>query len=117
MRAISFYKTESGQSPVEDFLRSLSDKERQKISWVLTLVRDHQVVPREYFKKLQSTNGIWEVRASFSGNAIRLLGFMDRGKFVVLTNGFIKKTQKTLSQEILLAEQRKKEYEKRRDYR
>jgi len=108
---------ESGKSPVEDFLRSLSDKERQKISWVLTLVREHQVVPREYFKKLQSTDDIWEVRASFSGHAIRLLGFMDGGTLVVLTNGFVKKSQKTPAQEIALAEKRKKEYEKRREYR
>ena len=100
---------------MEDFLRSLSDKERQKISWVLTLVREHQFVPREYFKKLQCTDDIWEVRASFSGNAIRLLGFMDGGKLVLLTNGFLKKSQKTPAHEIALAEQRKKEYEKRRE--
>jgi len=38
------------------------------------------------------------------------LGFLDKGNLVILTNGFIKKTQKTPPQEIDLAEERKKEY-------
>jgi phage-related protein len=113
MRSIIFYTTPSGQCPVKDFLATLPDKERQKVAWVLTLVRDFQIVPREYFKKLQNTNGIWEVRSSHGSNASRLLGFLHEGNFVVLTNGFAKKSQKTPAQEIALAELRKKDYEKR----
>jgi len=41
--------------------------------------------------------------------SIRILGFIHRGNFVVLTNGFIKKSQKTPQGEIQLAETRKKE--------
>jgi phage-related protein len=77
------------------------------------MVRDFQIVPREYFKKPQNTNGIWKVRSSHGSNAIRLLVFVHEGQFVVLTNGFSKKSQKTPAQEIALAEQRKKDYEKR----
>jgi phage-related protein len=97
------------------FLTSLPDKERQKVAWVLTLIRDVQMVPKEYFKKLQNTDGIWEVRSSQGGNAVRLLGFMHEGNLVVLTNGFTNKSQKTPAQEIVLAEQRKKDYEKRQE--
>ena len=97
------------------FLTSLTDKERQMVAWVLTLIRDVQMVPKEYFKKLQNTDGIWEVRSSQGGNAIRLLGFMHEGNLVVLTHGFTKKSQKTPAQEIVLAEQRKKDYEKRQE--
>ncbi|MEI6651455.1 MAG: type II toxin-antitoxin system RelE/ParE family toxin [Chlorobiaceae bacterium] len=50
----------------------------------------------------------------FSNNAFRLLGFLDKGRFVILTNGFSKKSQKTPHQEIALAEQRKKEYQERK---
>jgi phage-related protein len=35
---------------------------------------------------------------------------MDKGSLVILTNGFIKKSQKTPDQEIALAEQRKNIY-------
>ncbi len=69
---------------------------------------------QEYFKKLQNTDGIWEVRVQFGNNAFRLLGFIDNGKFVIMTNGFSKKTRKTPQQEIALAEQRKKEYQERK---
>ena len=93
--------------------KGIPDKERQKVAWVLTLVRDFQIVPKEYFKKLKNTDGIWEVRSSHGSNAVRLLGFVHKGSLVVLTNGFMKKSQKTPAQEIALAEQRKKEYEKR----
>ena len=72
------------------------------------------MVSQEYFKKLQNTDGIWEVRVQQGNNAFRLLGFMDGGKLVILTNGFFKKTQKTPPQEIALAEQRKKEYLERK---
>ncbi|ACD89677.1 hypothetical protein Clim_0589 [Chlorobium limicola DSM 245] len=36
MRSIIFYKTPSGQCPVKEFLTNLTDKERQKVTWVLT---------------------------------------------------------------------------------
>nr|WP_223294036.1 type II toxin-antitoxin system RelE/ParE family toxin [Pelodictyon phaeoclathratiforme] len=41
---------------------------------------------------------MWEVRAKHGNNAFRLLGFMDKGSLVILTNGFIKKSQKTPDQ-------------------
>lgn len=59
---------------------------------------------------------IREVCSSHGGNAVRLLGFMHEGTLVVLTNGFSKKSQKTPAQEIALAEQRKKDYEKRQEH-
>ncbi|MEK6659702.1 MAG: type II toxin-antitoxin system RelE/ParE family toxin [Campylobacterota bacterium] len=43
-------------------------------------------------------------------NHIRLLGFEDNGTFVVLTNAFRKKDQKVPKKEIVLAQERKREY-------
>lgn len=113
MRSIIFYTTPNTFGSVPG--KGIPDKERQKVAWVLTLVRDFQIVPKEYFKKLQNTDRIWEVRSSHGGNVVRLLGFVHKGSLVVLTNGVIKKSQKTPAQEIALAEQRKKEYEKRHE--
>ena len=110
MREIIFYKTQSGACPVEEFLDSLAAKQAQKVTWVLNLVETLDMVPIQYFKKLEGTADIWEVRIEFGGNAFRLLGFMDRGSLVILTNGFAKKTQKTPTTEISLAEQRKTDY-------
>ena len=93
-----------------DFLDSLNGKQADKITWVLSLVEDLQLVPRQYFKKLVGTDDIWEVRIEFGGDIFRLLGFFDKGNLVVLTNGFTKKTQRTPANEIAVAEKRKKEY-------
>ena len=110
MRTVNFYRTESGKSPVEDFLDSLSGKQAQKVIWVLRLVEELDVVPRQYLKKLVNTDDIWEVRVQFGGNIFRLLGFFDGKTLMILTNGFAKKSQKTPRQEIELATRRKNEY-------
>ena len=110
MREILFYKTESGESPVESFLDSLNGKQAQKVAWVMQVVEELDKVPTTYLKKLTNTDGIWEIRVQAKGNIFRLLGFFDKGKFIVLTNGFQKKTQKTPKSEILLSEQRKQDY-------
>ena len=114
MRIIEFYRTPTGVSPVEEFLDSLNDKQTAKIAWVLRIIRDYERVSKEYLKKLVGTDGIWEVRTKFGRDIFRILCFFDDGKIIVLTNGFVKKSQKTPSSEIRLAENRKKEYNERK---
>jgi phage-related protein len=113
MRKVNFYKTSLGKSPIIDFLDSLSGKQVQKITWVLKIIEEYKVVPKQYFKKLVNTDDIWEVRVVLSSNIFRLLGFFDGNNLVILTNGFVKKTQKTPKNEIKLAEKRKNDYLKR----
>ena len=115
MKEIKFYKTQTGNIPVEEFLDSLPSKYAQKVAWVLELVEKLDQVPVQYFKKLKSTDDIWEVRARIGSNSFRLLGFIDNDEFVILTNGFSKKSQKTPKQEIELAEQRKADYLSRKE--
>lgn len=99
---------------MEEFLDSLNAKQAQKALWVLKAVQELPQVPKQYFKKLEGTDDLWEVRAEFGGDAFRLLGFWDEGRLVILTNGFAKKTQKTPEREIALAEQRKRDQVNRR---
>ena len=99
---------------MEEFLDSLNTKQAQKVLWVLKVVQELPQVPKQYFKKLEGTEDLWEVRAEFGGDAFRLLGFWDAGRLVILTNGFAKKTQKVPEREIALAEQRKRDYQTRR---
>jgi phage-related protein len=114
MRTVNFYRLPSGNSPVEEFLDSLTGKQAQKVLWVLQLIEELDVVPRQYFKKLVDREGIWEVRIQFGNDIFRLLGFFDGGALLILTNGFAKKNQKTPPQEIALAIHRKEEYQARR---
>ena len=110
MKEIKFYKTRSGKIPVKEFLDSLPSKHAQKVTWVLELVEKMDKIPIQYFKKLKNTGDIWEVRARIGSNSFRLLGFIEEDDFVILTNGFSKKSQKTPTPEIDLAEQRKIDY-------
>jgi len=110
VREVIFYKTQNGDCPVEVFLDSLTAKQAKKVTWVLAIVETLAIVPIQYFKKLVGTVDIWAVRIDFGSDTFRLLGFMDEGNLVILTNGFAKKSQKTPATEIDIAEQRKKDY-------
>ena len=80
----------------------------------MQVVEELEKVPEIYLKKLKNTDDIWEIRVQQSNNIFRFLGFFDDGSFIVLTNGFQKKTQKTPKAEILLAEHRKQDYLERK---
>jgi len=114
MREIIFYRTQSGDCPVEKFLDLLSDKKVEKVLWVLRIIKSLNLVPKQYFKKLASTDDIWEVRVQVGKDTFRILGFFSGGNLLVLTNAFAKKTQKVPRNEILLAQSRMKDYLQRR---
>jgi phage-related protein len=114
MRDVLFYRTANGRQPVIEFLDSLDGKQAQKVAWVLELIESLSLIPKQYFKKLESTDDIWEVRVQSGNNAFRLLGFWDTGNFVILCHAFAKKTQEVPRKEIKLAEERKKDYFRRK---
>ena len=114
MRKILFYETVSGRKPIEDFLDRLPAKTAQKVAWVLKLVEDFEHVPSKYFKKMVNTQDLWEVRAASGSNIFRLLGFFDGPELVILAYVFQKKTQKTPKRAIKTAEERKKDYFRRK---
>ena len=93
-----------------DFYKSQGEKVQEKIEYVLDLVRFERQVPKKFFKSLEDTNGIYEVRVITAFKSIRILCFLDDGNLVVLANCFVKKTQKTPRKEIKFAERLKKEY-------
>ncbi len=108
-----FYRTVDGKCPVQEFLDSLPGKVVQKIVWVLRLLEDMDIVPASYFKKLAGTEDIWECRIQFGSNAYRIFCFFMNNS-VVLTHGFIKKSQKTPAGEIERAEAYRRDFLKRR---
>ena len=114
VREVIFYKTDSGRSPVEEFLDSLPSKQALKAAWVINLVEDMDAVPAQYFLKMPNTEDLWEVRVKAGANIFRFLGFFDGWKLVVLSHAFQKKTQKTPRQAIRLAEERKRDYFRRK---
>ena len=67
-------------------------------------------------KHLTGTDGLYEIRVQSGNNIFRIFCFFDKGKLVVLMNGFQKKTQKTPKKEIEKALKIKKEYEQEKQH-
>ena len=112
-RTLEFYRTQSGAVPTEAFLDSLSDKVVQKVIAVIELVETVRIVPAKFFRKLVGTE-LFEFRIRWESNSYRLLCFFDRNNTVVITHGFMKKTQRTPPGEIDRAERYRRDYLARR---
>ena len=110
VRKIKAYK-----SYFVDFYKSQDEKVQNKIEYVLDLVRFEKRVPKKFFKALENTDGIYEVRVITTFKSIRILCFFDEGNLVMLANCFVKKTQKTPKKEIKIAEKLKNEYLKNKN--
>lgn len=88
----------------------MSSKHAQKVTWVMRLVEELEIVPVKFFKKMTGTDDLWEIRVQSGNNIFRILGFLDEDNFVILNHAFQKKTQKTPKKEIAVAEARKKDH-------
>jgi len=93
-----------------NFFNSLNEDEKLKFNWTLQLIATINRVPEKYLKYINDTDGLYEIRVEVSSNIYRVFCFFDKGKIIVLINGFQKKTQKTPKKEIELADRIKKEY-------
>lgn len=114
MRDVSFYRTASGHSPVENFLDKLTDVQVEASYQVIRALREEERIGTHLLRKL--TVDIWELRVRSGGQQIRYLGFYDGRTLVVLTSGFLKKTRRTPRNEITTAESRRKDHlERHRD--
>ena len=106
---IIFYKMENGKKPVDDFLNELNDKMRAKMLLSIRIVREKGYQTRlPYSEELE--DGIFELRAKVGSDISRVLYFFVVGHKIILTNGFIKKTQKTPRSEIERAKRYRADY-------
>lgn len=98
-----------------DFYKEQNQKTKDKIDFVLELIKYEPRVPSKFLKHLSNTDGLYEVRVSMSNNEIRIFSFFDEGNLFILTNCFAKKTQKTPKRQLEKAVQLKKEYFKNKN--
>lgn len=94
-----------------DFYEKQKQKVKDKIIWTIRLIENVPQIPQEYLKHIEGTEGLYEIRVKLGSDIFRIFCFFDKGKLIVLTNGFQKKTQKTPKNELEKALKIKREYE------
>ena len=101
----------------KDFYVAQTQVVRDKINYVLRLVETQRIIPRKFFRIIEGTDGIYEIRIESEGNIYRVFCCLDEGALVVLFHGFQKKSQKTPPKEIKRAKTIMKEYLKSKEVR
>ncbi len=93
-----------------EFYKSLDDKVKEKVKYVLELIRQVERVPEKFLAPMTGCEGLFEIRVEYQSNIYRIFCCFDQGQLVVLFNAFQKKTQKTPKVEIERAMRLKNEY-------
>ena len=104
-RRIIFYK-----HYFQEFYINADDKVKEKIGYVFRLIKTVDKVPEKFLKHLEGKDGLYEIRIEAGSNIFRIFCCFDKGNLIVLFNAFQKKSQKTPTKEIELAERLKIEY-------
>lgn len=107
--SVEFYTKSSGEKPAKDFLLSLDEKMKVKALGIVELLQEYGNQLREpYSKPLE--DGIFELRIKVGNNITRVFYFFYYEKRIILTNGFVKKSQKTPKNEKMLAKKYREDF-------
>lgn len=109
---VEYYEKENGECPAKEFIERLDMKMQAKFIVLLEILEERGNDLREPYSK-HLDEGIFEIRCKVGNNIARVLYFFYYQGKIVLTNGFIKKTQKIPSDELRIAKMRRKEYVER----
>ena len=104
---VVFFKTDTGNEPVREWLKELSKDDCKVIGMDILTVQYAWPIGKPLVDNL--ADGIWEVRSRLDNRIARTL-FAMVNQEIVLLHGFIKKQQKTPADELELAKKRKKQY-------
>ena len=111
---MDFYEKENGEQPAKEFMLSLDKKLRAKLADTIMILQDNGYELREPYSK-HISEGIFELRAKLGSDLTRVMYFFYVDRHIILTNGFIKKTQKTPQSEIEKAKRYRSDYLKRKE--
>lgn len=102
---VHFYEESSGNEPVRDWLNDLNKKDKKTIGEDIKSVQTRWPLGMPLVRSLGK--GLWEIRSSLDNRIARVIFVMKNEKLVLL-HGFIKKSQKTPSTDLELAQGRSK---------
>ena len=107
------FLVEDGQDVINDFIEGLEKKEAEKVIRVINLLDDlgfKRLILTEMCAGVVGYNNLWYLRAKYRTNIYRIFFFkyfIDDHEVYILVHGIVKKTNRTPSGEIKLAERRK----------
>ena len=110
--SVIFYEKKNGEIPAEKFLVNLDVKMRAKLAGLVQILQEKGNELREPYSK-HLGDGIFELRGKVGNDISRVLYFFYYDGKIILTNGFVKKTQKTPKNEINKAKSFRRDYLKR----
>lgn len=111
---MEYYEQEDGTRPAEEFILAQDKKMQAKLFLSLEFLEEKGPALREPYSKPLG-DGIFEVRAKQGSDISRVLYFFVVGRKIILTNGFVKKTQKTPPREIDRAKRYRADYQRREE--
>ena len=94
----------------KNFLLEQPEKVQDKIFKIIEIIEYQQRIPEKYLKHIEGQKGLYEARISLGSDIWRVFCFFDKGKLVILLNGFQKKSQKTPKSDLELAIKLMKDY-------
>lgn len=100
---VVFFRTNLGNEPVREWLRSLSKAEQKILGDDVLKVQYCWPIGKPLVSSLGS--GLWEVRSRLGERIARIVVHVESSR-IVLLHGFIKKAQKTPKHELDLARKR-----------
>lgn len=109
---VEFFEKSDGTYPAEEFILAQDAKMRAKLLRLISMLEQFGNDLRKPYSELLE-DGIFEIRAKQGSDITRVLYFFMTGKKIILTNGFIKKTQKTPPGEIAIAKKYRAEHTER----
>lgn len=105
---VVFYAESNGNEPVRKWLKSLDDEIRFIIGTDVKKVQFRWPLGLPLVRNLEGK--LWEIRSTIPAGISRIIFFVFDKKLILL-HGFIKKTQKTPSRDLEIAQERLKKYE------
>ena len=110
--SVTFFRTDAGRLPVQQWLKSLNKVDRKVIGRDIHFVQFDWPLGMPLVRKIETY--LWEVRSRLSNGRISRVLFTIRGKEMVLLHGFIKKSQRIPQTDLSLARHRKNLCQSRR---
>lgn len=94
---VVFYKTDAGNEPVREWLKSLPRDDRRAIGEDIKTAQYGWPLDMPLIRKME--RGLWEVRSNTCTGIARVF-FTVMDDLMILLHGFVKKSQKTPQNEL-----------------